>query len=217
MPRLLNRFFNRQPKEPDSSEPMRTPPEALAALGGAAVSEVLTEQDLRALPELPDGYHYDPTSEGGDDQEIADLMNATGTMENITAESLRRVNALASQTRVHKRGIGVRTADDTLVGYGALFYKGDKGTLVDFAVNPQHQHRGIGKAILDARLGVAEEHGLTSLETELAPTNTLRTYYLEHGFRDARAGELVRGSDPANLDQLVRSSLRASNASTQAS
>lgn len=78
--------------------------------------------------------------------------------------------------------VGVRDGGDTLVGIGFLAGKPRHAVLCDFIVHPEHQGRGIGKAILNRRVNIADDMHIPYLYTELAPTNQLRRHYEELGF-----------------------------------
>ena len=96
--------------------------------------------------------------------------------------------------------VGVRDINGSLVGFGSVARRGENGELGDFVVSPNHQHRGIGKALIAERLGLADAAGITSLYiANFEPTNTLKSFYLENGFQETPAGEVVRGPHPIPL------------------
>ncbi len=69
-----------------------------------------------------------------------------------------------------------------LVGMGFIVGNKRHGVLCDFNVRPEHQGKGIGTAILEERLRIADEIGIPYLYTSLAETNPLRHKYEELGF-----------------------------------
>jgi GNAT superfamily N-acetyltransferase len=78
--------------------------------------------------------------------------------------------------------VGIRDANELLVGVGFLIGNSRHALLCDFTVHPEHRSQGLGKAILDRRLAIADEAGIAYLYTDISPTNTLRNRYLELGF-----------------------------------
>lgn len=128
----------------------------------------------------------------------AKLFNAVGWP--ITSTEIlfgRRFDALNGKSRID---IGVLDPTGDLVGFGTVTYIDDQGELSDFAVNPHDRGQGIGKAIVDERLRLAEEAGVDSFYMPyLMATNTLRSFYYERGFHETERGEVVRGPNPAPL------------------
>jgi GNAT superfamily N-acetyltransferase len=78
--------------------------------------------------------------------------------------------------------VGVKDAAETLVGIGFLAGNERHAVLCDFIVHPEHTSRGIGTAILNRRVNIAEDMQIPYLYTELAPTNRLRRHYEDLGF-----------------------------------
>ncbi len=154
-------------------------------------------------PQLPEGYFYANPTEIGT-SELAELYLQTGLVEGVITSMIDSIVLTdknfqdAGKVRLHT---GVRTAEaGQLIGYGSVLYQGKSGELCDFGVVPDHRHRGIGRAIIDARLASAEAAGITSLYMPyLEPTNPLTSYYLENGFRQTEAGEFVLGANPVSL------------------
>lgn len=56
--------------------------------------------------------------------------------------------------------VGVRDMSGNLVGFGQLTYKGAGGVLGELMVDPEHQHLGIGKAIINSRMNTIMKLGL---------------------------------------------------------
>jgi GNAT superfamily N-acetyltransferase len=95
-------------------------------------------------------------------------------------------------------GVGVRNAGHRLIGYGCLGYTGLLGELVDLVVDEDYRGDGVGRIIILERLRLADSAGVTVLYIEdMLQSNTLRSFYLEHGFKEI-GGILVRG-DTATL------------------
>jgi GNAT superfamily N-acetyltransferase len=149
---------------------------------------------------LPEGYRYENPAAKIAPAERAELMRSVGW--NATSPRIMR-----SEENFRARGISfvdaaVRDAAGELVGFGRVLQLGANGELCDFTVSPAHQHKGIGKAIIDERLRRAEASGIRSFYMPyLTTTNTLRSYYEELGFQETLLGELVRGPDPFQIAQ----------------
>jgi GNAT superfamily N-acetyltransferase len=160
------------------------------------------EQEQEQAP-LPEGYHFE---EGASIHplEIARLMQQVEMGVEIPDDYVTNERALELSSRgLDILDIGVRAADGQLAGIGSVVYKGDVGELCGFVVSPDHQSRGVGKAIITERLAMAERAGLASLYINgLEPTNTLRTFYLENGFTEEPDGSMVRGPYPVSLSAI---------------
>lgn len=87
--------------------------------------------------------------------------------------------------------VGVRDKRGTLVGVGFLAGNMRHAVLCDFVVHPDHRNQGIGNAILERRVKIADELGIPYLYTDLVNTNPLKNKYLELGFV-ANSGVLAR-------------------------
>lgn len=86
--------------------------------------------------------------------------------------------------------IGVLTADGESVGIGCLRYTDREGELSCLAVLPEHRDLGIGKWLIAERMRRAQELGLQTVYVQqLAPTNTLPSYYAELGFERWTEGQ----------------------------
>lgn len=79
--------------------------------------------------------------------------------------------------------IGVRDFDSNLVGMACIAGNVRHAVLCDLAVNPDHQNKGIGAAIMSELLKVASELGISYLYAELADTNPFRNQMVESGFK----------------------------------
>jgi ribosomal protein S18 acetylase RimI-like enzyme len=79
--------------------------------------------------------------------------------------------------------VGVRDSDSTLVGMACIAGNVRHAVLCDLAVNPIHQDRGIGTAIMSELLKEINDLGISYLYAELADTNPFRSQMLEYGFK----------------------------------
>ena len=68
------------------------------------------------------------------------------------------------------------------IGFIAGNYR--HAVLCDFNVRKEHQRKGIGRAILLARIKRAEELKIPYLYVSLHPSNPLRTLYEQLGFQE---------------------------------
>jgi ribosomal-protein-alanine N-acetyltransferase len=89
-----------------------------------------------------------------------------------------------------------------LVGYAGLSLGGDEAWVQNIAVRRDRQHRGIGRALLEALLGEAARRGCDEVLLEVAVNNDAAIkLYEAYGF--ARVG-LRRGYyQPSNTDAWV--------------
>lgn len=79
--------------------------------------------------------------------------------------------------------ISVRDSNSNLVGMACLAGNVRHGVLCDLAVNPAHQHKGIGAAIMSELLKTADSIGVSYLYAELADTNPFRESMMQSGFK----------------------------------
>jgi N-acetylglutamate synthase-like GNAT family acetyltransferase len=162
---------------------------------GMAGLKAQYEREQESLAPLPEGYSYD-TSVVIKPSEMRRLKQSVGWGDQTNMPVEESINYMGYSNF----NVGVRAESGELVGYGRLIYKDDQGELDDFMVDPKHQRQGIGKAILDSRLAMAEASGATSLYIlGIEPTNTLKDYYLEQGFHETAHGALVRGPNAGPL------------------
>ncbi len=87
-----------------------------------------------------------------------------------------------------RNGITLVAADgDNLVGMVGLGREGDSWVMWKLYVLPEHQGKGIGKALLDAAIAALPE-GTTELLLDVLVTNEKAIgFYRAHGFTEARA------------------------------
>jgi GNAT superfamily N-acetyltransferase len=168
----------------------------IVARHGIAGMKHELELQQQSLAPLPNGYMYD-TSLYMDSSELDTLLKASmGPVEGNYAD----FESVIELDELDNFNVGVRTTEGALIGYGRLLYKDGRGELLDFMVDPGHRRQGIGKAIIDTRIAMAETSGVTSLYIpRLAETNTVASYYLEKGFQETGTDALVRGPDPKRL------------------
>lgn len=79
--------------------------------------------------------------------------------------------------------VGVRDADSNLIGMACIAGNVRHAVLCDLAVDPNHQGRGVGGAIMARLLKISKELGVSYLYAELADTNPFRDQMLESGFK----------------------------------
>jgi GNAT superfamily N-acetyltransferase len=145
---------------------------------------------------LPSGYAFADATYMQPAEVVRLLQHLPGGQD-LTASSLVIRNWTFQARGLSMLAAGVQSADTQLVGYGSIFYKNDHGELGDFVVHPAHRGRGLGKAIIQRRLGLAATNGITSLYIEdLEATNHLRSHYIAHGFREGLIGDLLYGPSP---------------------
>jgi GNAT superfamily N-acetyltransferase len=79
--------------------------------------------------------------------------------------------------------LGLETGIKKLVGLG--FLNGDiaGAGLSDLMVHPDHQHQGIGRALVKKRVQIADKIGVERMDALLISSNTLKGLYTELGFR----------------------------------
>ena len=129
----------------------------------------------RLSEQLPETYTYaDPGTIAPN--EVIDLRDAAdwGTERNEDVWEGVLQQSIAT--------IGVRDSRDSLVGIGFLAGNPRHALLCDFVVHPSHRGIGIGSAILNRRINIADALNIPYLYTELAATNKLRKQYEELGF-----------------------------------
>lgn len=114
--------------------------------------------------------------------------------EEITGEDVVRLRSSSDWGTVTDADLWQRTIDQSitvvgvghptqsLVGVGFLAGNPRHAILCDFVVHPNHRGQGIGQAILNRRINIAEELEIPYLYTELSPTNRLMGYYEDIGF-----------------------------------
>lgn len=80
--------------------------------------------------------------------------------------------------------IGVRDAESNFVGMACIAGNVRHAVLCDLAVNPIHQNKGIGAAIMFELLQTVDTLGISYLYAELAETNPFRSQMLQFGFKE---------------------------------
>lgn len=150
---------------------------------------------------IPEGYSLDD-SRRIIPAERAGLIRSLG--RNTSSPKLITSDMGYQSEGISILDVGVRAEDSELVGFGRVLSVGESGELCSLVVDPSHRSNGIGKAIIDERLRRAEAAGITSFYIPyLMPTNTLRSYYEEKGFRHSPIGELVRGPHPVSVSGII--------------
>ncbi len=147
----------------------------------------------RAAAGLPEGYWFEHNDAAVPTEELAALMRQVEVGHDITAAQLDAVTERDTSFGYTTIGVGVRDEVGSLVGYGGMRCRGGIADFGDLVVSPEHQSKGIGKALVDERIRLADEMDVNAIEIDLLePTNTLRSYYFERGFHDDGYGGLVR-------------------------
>ncbi len=155
----------------------------------------LSEDSNPERTALPNGYHYS-VAEAITAREIARLWDRS----TLAIVMFRRT--LSSQD-LDVQNIGVRSETSRLVGLGSIAWAGTQGELGNLIVEQDHRGQGIGKAILDERLRIAETHGIESLYiAELFPTNNLVRHYVNAGFIALEGGGFGRGPAPTQIVEI---------------
>lgn len=92
--------------------------------------------------------------------------------------------------------------DGALVGYAGLCAYSDDAYVQTIAVAPDHQHRGIGRALLSALLAAACAQGCRRVDLEVRADNDIAMrLYAQSGFR--RVGVRRGYYQPSGVDAVV--------------
>lgn len=124
---------------------------------------------------LPEGYRFSHRSSIAADEVIRLRQKSdwgTETRVEVWEECIARALAV----------VGARDKSSELVGVGFLAGNLRHAVLCDFTVLPEHRGKGIGTAILEKRVEIANQLEIPYLYTELVPENPLRQKYLDLGF-----------------------------------
>lgn len=90
--------------------------------------------------------------------------------------------------------VGVRDSDSNLVGMACIAGNVRHAVLCDLAVNPTHQHKGIGAAIMSELMKTVNRLGVSYLYAELADTNPFRDSMIRSGFQATGDGLFMETS-----------------------
>lgn len=135
----------------------------------------------RNSSELPRGYRFVDASTISPDEAV-DLYRATEYIDPTYPVSIALDEwdeALQQSLAV----VGVRDKNRKLVGLGTLNGDVSHAALSDLMVDPNHQHLGIGRALVKKRVEIADRIGVQRVNTLLSTTNTLGKLYLQLGFK----------------------------------
>lgn len=196
----------------------RTPPENLRSLrskarlrkfGAAAKRLALIppmtplDVDPAILTPLPEGYVFaDPQSVDG--ERVQRLFRDKIGWRHATKRRLREQIIRHQQRGVHVVNVAIKQEDGHLAGFATLLHKDGAGKFCNLGVDPRDRSNGLGQALVLERLRLAEAAGVTSLEIPyLEDTNTLKSFYGEHGFTELADGTLVRGINSPIFDLVV--------------
>jgi len=135
--------------------------------------QIVNESDR--LMQLPAGYEW-AHSPAVRAQEIMKLRESVGWQAGIEAVWMGCIDQALSL-----RGVRLK-ANGELVGVGFLVGNDRHAILCDLTVHPEHQSKGIGLAILYARMADAERMQIPFLYASIAPKNRLKSVYAQLGF-----------------------------------
>jgi ribosomal-protein-alanine N-acetyltransferase len=77
----------------------------------------------------------------------------------------------------------VARAGDVVAGYGGMWLMVDEAHITTFAVHPDWRRQGIGRRLLLAMIGLAEDLGAVRMTLEVRVSNeAAQALYSEHGF-----------------------------------
>jgi GNAT superfamily N-acetyltransferase len=131
--------------------------------------------------------------EPSDAKAVSNVIRTTMRISNAADYPMERLQPLIdyfSPAKVeqfsHERDCLVAEEEGAIIGTAAL--EGDE--LVTFFVDPQHQGRGIGSALLKAIETIARHHGRRELKVDASLTGT--AFYERHGYE--RTGRILEGT-----------------------
>ena len=130
---------------------------------------------------LPKGYRFVDKSDLVP-SEIIDLRTSVG-WDGDNAETWQ--DCINSQNGII---VSVRDDQGTLVGMGRVTSDPRHAVMCDLVVNPNHQNKGIGKALVLERMRIIRELDIPYLYTDLAEDNPLKPVYEELGFKATGRG-----------------------------
>jgi GNAT superfamily N-acetyltransferase len=136
--------------------------------------------ELGQLMKLPAGYEWAHTP-SVKAHEIMKLRQSAGWDAGIEAIWLGCIDTALSLRAVRLIATG------ELVGVGFLTGNGRHAALCDFCVHAQHQGKGIGLAILHARIADAERMRIPYLYASISAKNRLKNVYEDYGFESTGA------------------------------
>ncbi len=131
--------------------------------------------------------------EPSDAKAVSNLIRTTMRISNAADYSMERLQLLIdyfSPEKVeqlsHERDCLVAEEEGEIVGTAAL----EGNELVTFFVDPQHQGRGIGSALLKEIEAIALHHGRRELKVDASLTGI--GFYERHGYE--RTGHILEGT-----------------------
>ncbi|SRR6266568_184252 len=168
---------------------------------GYTTNELGAEPLAAADLDLPEGYSYATRIKRIEVARLHFCSESSGETLLSTLTTMINDEMDFETAGKGRLNVGVREDyDKQLIGFGSILFQGVSGEFFDFVVDPAHRHRGLGRAIIAARLAVAAAAGVTSLYIPyLEPTNSLASYYIDNGFKLTEAGEFTLGADPISV------------------
>jgi GNAT superfamily N-acetyltransferase len=147
--------------------------------------------------------------ESADAKAVSNVIRTTMRISNSADYPMERLQPLIdyfSPAKVeqlsHERDCLVAVEEGEILGTAAL--EGDE--LVTFFVDPQHQGRGIGSALLKEIEAIALHHGRRELKVDASLTGT--AFYERHGY--ARTGRIWENTAGPQIS--MRKQLRSGSA-----
>jgi GNAT superfamily N-acetyltransferase len=132
------------------------------------------------IAKLPEGYSW-ATRECILAEDVIALRASVGWFEQDDASSSIERWQACLQDSLCVQGV-IEDSSQSLVGIGFIAGNRRHGVLCDLTVHPNHQLKGLARALLYARLHEAKMFGVPYLYTSLSQENTLKSLYLELGF-----------------------------------
>jgi GNAT superfamily N-acetyltransferase len=179
-----------------------------------AGSAVINHEIERGAPtKLPEGYQYADQATL-DPADILQLFRQVEMGEHLQDNYMQEQQGMVDSIGAQIFDVGVRDSAEELVGIASVIHKDNSGELINLVVKPAHQSKGIGKALINERIRLAEAAGIDSFYIEIPePTNSLHmpaepngqrdSYYFELGFQSKPNGDMVRGPQPVSYSEML--------------
>ena len=132
---------------------------------------------------LPDGYVLLPSAPGVED--YLALRRRAGLSPKTREQAEAAIPGSWTARHVHHEGTGRAVGMGRVVGDGGWCFH-----VVDMAVLPEHQRRGLGDAILTALLDEVRRRAPAGAYVTLLADPPGRRLYARHGFSETAPGSL---------------------------